>query len=118
MKVWCPFLGECLFAKKESSNRVDKNAVTAICLNSCGIEEVVGHVPQNILKVVPLYLSLPHSYLELEVTGKRVNREDGYGLKIPPRFHFYWPEKTKQWLETRLTKIEEQLKESIDYCLK
>ena len=60
MKVSSPLLGECLFGKREPCNGVDKNAVAVICLNSCGREEVVGHVPQNILKVVPLYLTLPH----------------------------------------------------------
>ena len=54
MKVWSPLLGECLFGKKEPDNRVDKNAVAVISLNCCGKEEVVGHVPQNILKVVSL----------------------------------------------------------------
>ena len=106
MKVWSLLLGECLFAKKEPNNGVDKNAACDM-LNSCG-REVVGHVvPHNILKVVPLYLSPPLCYLELEATGKHVNH--GYELEIPPRFHFYGPEKRTQWLETRLTKIEEQL---------
>ena len=54
MKVWSPLLGECLFGKKEPDNRVDKNAVAVISLNCCGKEEVVGHVPPNILKVVSL----------------------------------------------------------------
>ena len=69
MKVWTPLLGEWLFGKQESSNRVDKNAVVLIRLNSCGKEEVVSHFPQNISKVVSFYLSLPHCYLEVEVTG-------------------------------------------------
>ena len=30
MKVWGPFLGECLFCKKEPSNGVDKNAVAVV----------------------------------------------------------------------------------------
>ena len=80
MKVWNLLLGEYLFGKKEPSRGVDKNAAAVICLNSCGREEVVGHVSQNIFKVVSLYLSLP---LELEVTGKQVNRECGYELQIP-----------------------------------
>ena len=113
MKVWRPFLGECLFGKKEPSNRFDKNAAAVISLNNCGREDVVGHVPQNILKVVPFYISLPHCYLELEVTGKCVN-----GLEIPGRLHFYGPEKATQCLEMRLTKLEEQLKVSVSYCLK
>ena len=87
-----------IFHKKEQSNVVDKNAVAVIRLNSCGKEEVVSYVPQNTSKVVSLYLSPPHCYLELEVTGKRVNCVGGYGLKIPARFCFYGPEKTTQWL--------------------
>ena len=53
-------------------------------------------------------ISLPHFYQEVEVTGKRVNREGGYGLEIPARFCFYGPKKATQCLETKLTKIEEQ----------
>ena len=88
VKAWSPFLGECLLGKKEPSNGVDKNAVAVIRLHSCGIEEVVGHVPQNISKVVSLYLSLPHFYLELVFTGKRVNRESVTDLKFRQGFVF------------------------------
>ena len=118
MKVFSPLLGQCLFGKKEPSNGVDKNSVTVIRLNSCGKEEMVGHPAQNISKVISLYLSLPNFSLELEVTGKRVSRGGGYGLKIPARFCFYGPEKSTQWLETRLTKNEGQLKESVNYWVK
>ena len=114
MKLWSPLLDECLFGKKEQSNGVDKNAVAVIRLNSCGKQKMVGHLPQNILKVVSLYICLPHCYLELEVTGKRMNCEVGYGFEIPSRIRFYGPEKATQCLETRLTKIEEQLKESVN----
>ena len=65
-----------------------------------------------------VFLSLPHCYIEPEVTRKRVNSGGGNGLGILTRFRFYGPEKTMQWLETRLTKIEEQLKESVNYYLK
>ena len=81
----------CLLRK----NQIDKDAVTVICLNNCG-REVVGHLSQNLSKVVPLYLSLPHFYLQLEVTGKRADREGRYGLEIPARFCFYGPEKAIQ----------------------
>ena len=59
MEVWSP-LHDVFFSTKETRNGVDKDAVAVICLNSCGREEVVGHTPQNISKVVPLYLSLFH----------------------------------------------------------
>ena len=50
-----------------------------------------------------------------EVTGKRVNREGAYCLKILARFRYYGPEKATQCLETGLTKMKEQLKESVNY---
>ena len=118
MKVLSLLLCECLFGKKEPNSGVDKNAVAVVHLRICDREEVVGHVPQNILKVVPLYLTLPYFYLEHEITRRHVNREDVCGLKILARFRFYGPEKATQWLATRLTKTEEQLKESINYYLK
>ena len=52
IKVWSRILGECLLVKKEPSNGVDKNTVAVIALHSGGREEVVGHKPQNISKVV------------------------------------------------------------------
>ena len=72
-------------------------------------------MPQNISKVVSLYLSLPHCYLEPEITGKRVNRVSRYGLEIPGRFCFNGLGKAAQWLEMTLKKIEEQVKESVNY---
>ena len=61
-------------------------------------------------------ISLPHCYLELEVTGNHVNHGGGcYGLEISAMFRSYEAEKATQWLESRLTKIEEQIKESVNY---
>ena len=93
IKVWSTLLGECLFGKKEQSNGVEKNAVVVIHLNSSGKKGVVSYVPQNISGVVSLYFSRPHCYLELEVTGKRVDSVGGDRLKITARFRFYGPEK-------------------------
>ena len=39
-------------------------------------------------------------------------------LKFHQGFIFYEPGKATLWLEKRLIKIEEQLKESVNYCLK
>ena len=47
-----------------------------------------------------------------------MNSSGGNGLGIPTRFRSYGLEKATQWLETRLTKIEEELKESVNYYLK
>ena len=123
-KVWSLLLGEYLFGKNEPSNRVYKNSVTVIRLHSCGREESCGRscatkpFESGSIVSLSLSLSLPHFYLELEVTRKRVNREGGYRLEILARFCLYGTENATQWLEARLTKIEEQLKESVNYYLK
>ena len=45
---------------------------------------------QNNSKVVLLYLSLSHWYLQLEVTGKRMNCGGVYGLKSSSKISFLW----------------------------
>ena len=47
-------------------------------------------MPQNSSKVVLLYLSLSHWYLQLEVTGNRMNRGGVYGLKSSSKISFLW----------------------------
>ena len=96
MKLWSLLFGECLFGKKEPSNGVDKNAVAVVRPNSCGKKEVAGHALQNISRAVSLYLSLSRCYLELKVTGKRVNPGSCCGLEILARFRFYGPEVGKK----------------------
>ena len=44
-----------------------------------------------------------------------MNRVSGYGLEIPGRFRFNGLGKATQWLEMTLTKIEEQVKVSVNY---
>ena len=41
-----------------------------------------------------------------------------YGLEIRASVRFYGPEKATQWFKTRLIRIEEQLKENVNYYLK
>ena len=57
-------------------------------------------------------------YLEPEVTVKRVTSGGDYGLEIRASVRFYGPEKATQWFKTRLIRIEEQLKENVNYYLK
>ena len=49
MKVWRRVLGECLVKEKQ----VSELTRTQSLWYACGREEVVGHVPHNISKVVP-----------------------------------------------------------------
>ena len=97
---------------------MDKTAVAVIRINSYSKELLVGHVLKNVSKIVFMFLSLPHCALGIFVTGKRINHGSGYVLEIPANFYFYGPEKAINWLENKINKIEEKLKENIKHCLK
>ena len=58
---------------QEIRNKQGKNAIAVVHK-----ERVIGHIPKAVLKYVNMFLSLPGSYLEAEVTGKRFNRGGGY----------------------------------------
>ena len=97
---------------------MDKTAVAMIRIHSYSEELVVGHVLKNMSKIVFMFLSLPHCTLGIFVTGKRINRAGGYGLEIPANFYFYGSEKAINWLENKINKIEEKLKENVKHYLK
>ena len=82
MNIWEPLLGECLKCVKEPTNEVDKYAVAGVRINFLSKEVVVGRVSKFISMIVSKFLSLPGHTLSIEVTGKRVNLEAGYGLEI------------------------------------
>ena len=117
MNIWEPLFGECLKSRKEPTNEMDKTAVAVIRINSYSEEVMVGHVPNNMSKIVFMFLPLPHSTLDIFVIGKRINRGGGYGLEMPVNFYFYGPEKAINWLKNKINKIEEKLKENVKHCL-
>ena len=88
---------------------MDKATPAVIRINSCIEEMVVGHVPKNMSKIVFMFLSLPHYALEIFVTGEHINRGNGYGLEIPAKFYFYFPEKVINWLKNKINKMEGKL---------
>ena len=63
---------------------------------------MVGHLPENIAKLCFLFLKVPYTSIKAEVTGKRVNREGGYGLKVPVIYHFTGPGKLIDWAKENL----------------
>ena len=48
MDIWNSQIGKILKCKQETTNEVDKHAVTIMQSNSLGKESVVGHILQNI----------------------------------------------------------------------
>ena len=75
--IWTPVEGERYSCTCELGNEHDCNAVAVMYE-----DRVVGHIPLTISKCISLFLTLPGSFLETKVTGKRINRGGGYGLEV------------------------------------
>ena len=86
MTKWTPKNGEILKFRTEPENEYDKYAVA---VESGG--DVVGHRSKvrsaHFTKTVSYFLRASNES-RVEVTGKRVNLDDGEGLKIPCILHF------------------------------
>ena len=55
--------------------------------------------------VIASFLSFPGSYLEAEVTGKRVNREGGYESEVPCKYCLIGEEKPTDWIKKKIASI-------------
>ena len=66
--IWTSAVGEKYRYIREIENKQDKDVHE---------ERAVGHITMAISKYVNTFLSIPGTYLEAEVTGKRVNRGGG-----------------------------------------
>ena len=52
-----------------------------------------------------LFLKLTGSHMEVEVTGKYVNRAAGYGLEISCKYHVSGQEKAVGWVSKKVNAI-------------
>ena len=50
-------------------------------------DEVLGYIPLRLSKIMSVFLKLIDSHMEVEGTGKYVNRGAGHGLEIPYKYH-------------------------------
>ena len=67
--------------------------------------------------IISMFLSLLRCALDIFATEKRVNHGREYGMEIPAIFLFYGPEKIIKLAKDEITKIEENLKETVKQCL-
>ena len=67
--------------------------------------------------IVSMFLCWLYCAFEIFVTWKRLNHDGEYRLEIPANFHFYGPEKTINLAENKITKIEENLNETMVKCI-
>ena len=59
---------------------------------------MVGHLPRSFCRYFNQYLLIRGSTVLCEVTGKRVNRRAGYGLKVNCRYTINGNKLTGIWL--------------------
>ena len=65
-----------------------------------------------------MFLSLPHCFLDIFATEKRVDHRCEYGLEIPANFHFHALEKAIKLTKKENDRVEENLNETVKHCLK
>ena len=68
--------------------------------------------------IVSMFLSLLRYTLDVFATEKRVKHGGEYGREFLAMFLLYGPEKIIKLAQDEITKIEENLKETVKQCLK
>ena len=79
---------------------------------------VVGHVPLNYAPIFNKFLRLPNHHIRCCVTGKRMNRDGGFGWEVPVDYIFYGKEKAIKWLVSRISSIDKASDEQLKKCLR
>ena len=69
-----------------------------------GHEEGVGHLSKLMVLHVTKFLKRPTNSVKVTVTGKRVNRDDGYGSELPCEYLFYGEKFSCECLKKKLAK--------------
>ena len=80
-------------------------------------DRVVGHIPLAISKCIFLFLTLPGSFLETKVTGKRINRGVGYGLEVPWKYRISGQEEAVDWIKRKATTFLQEYSLAVKKCL-
>ena len=63
------------------------------------------------------FLLLSNFSIAYEVTGKLINRGDGYSLEIPVKYEFNDQNKAITWIKKHLEKIMNDILKKIEYCV-
>ena len=92
--IWTPIVGE-KYCIREIENKQDKNSVAVF-----HEERVVGRILVVVSKFVNMFLSLPGSYLEAEVTGKRIIQGEGIRIGSALWILFNWS-REGSWLDKK-----------------
>ena len=99
-KNWDPVLGRRYSFTTEEKNEHDEYAVAVV-----NDDDVVGYIPLHLPKIMSIYLKLTSLHIDVEVTGKYVNRGGGYRLEIPCKYHDCGQEKAMPWVSKEVNLI-------------
>ena len=77
----------------------------------------MGHILLAISKYISLFLTLPGSFLETKVTGKRINRRGGYGLEVPCKYRISGQEKAVDWIKRKAITFLQEHSLAVNKCL-
>ena len=80
-------------------------------------DEVVGHIPLCLSNIMSVFLKLTGSHIEVDVTGKYVNRGAGYGLEIPCIYHVSGQDKAVAWVSKKVNLIIKEHECVVNKCL-
>ena len=80
-------------------------------------DRVVGHIPLAISKCISLFLTLPGSFLDTKVTGKRINQGGWYGLEVPCKYLISGQEKAVDWIKKKATTFLQEHWLAVNKCL-
>ena len=72
--------------KREPSNTRDSNAVALY-----KEDVIVGHVPYTLSPMLSAFLQRDVNKAFVEITGSKLNRAAGCGLKVPCKYRLYGP---------------------------
>ena len=110
--IWTPVEGETDSCTRESGHEQNCNAVAAMYE-----DRVLGHIPSAISKCFSLFLTLPGSFLETKVAGKRINRGGGCGLEVPCKYRISRQEKAADWIKRKATTFLQEHSLAVNKCL-
>ena len=97
---WDPILGRRYSGSTEEKNERDEYAVAVVY-----DDEVVGHIPLRLSKIMSMFLKLTGLQMEVEVTGKYVKQGPGCRLEIPCKYHVSGQEKPAAWVSKKVNLI-------------
>ena len=111
-KNWELVLGRRYLRITEEKNEHSKYAAAVV-----NDGEVVGHIPLHLSKIMSMFLKLTGPHMEVEMTGKYVNRGAGCGLEIPCKYHVSGQENVVSWASKKVNLIIKEHEYVVNRCL-